>query len=200
MKTLRQPRAGFSLIEVTIALGIAAFCLITVFALLPLGLNSNQNSFEQTAAAGIATAIAADLHGTPVVSSAEVSSTTSRFNIAIPEPGMATSSTGNSGVAYQTIFFTRDGGPWLPAGQTNPVGQEARASNPPPRYRATITFRPVDSLSQNPSGLNGVITPRNKVFKVWILITWPALSDPSPTSFPANFSGSYEAATALDCN
>jgi uncharacterized protein (TIGR02598 family) len=202
MKTFRNSRAGFSLIEVTIALGIAAFCLITVFALLPLGLNSNQNSFEQTAAAGIATAIAADLHGTPVVSAGSgpgLSSTTSRFQIEIPQAGQNTSA-GNSSTPYQTIFFTRDGSPWLATGQTNPVGQQAMATSSPPRYRATITFQPEDTLAQNPSGLNGVVTPRNKMFKVWILITWPALSDPTPTKFPGNFSGSYEAATALDCN
>ena len=71
-------RAGFSLAEVTIALGIAAFCLITVFGLLSAGLTSNMNSTEQTCAAAIATAISADLRAAPVSSS-----TTPLFGIAL---------------------------------------------------------------------------------------------------------------------
>jgi type II secretory pathway pseudopilin PulG len=197
MKILRHPRPGFSLIEVTIALGIAAFCLITVFALLPIGINTNNNAFEQTTAAGIATAIAADLHGTPVVSTLSTTSSTSRFNIIIPtvDPSQSSVST----PANQTMFFTTAGAPWTPPGQTDPVGVDATVSpgNPPPHYRATITFQPEDTSA--PQGVP-FPAPRNKIFRVWILITWPALADASHTQFPANFSGSYEVSTALDCN
>ena len=71
-------KAGFSLAEVTIAIGIAAFCLIAVFGLLPAGLISNMNSTEQTGAAAIAMAINADLRAAPIASS---SSTTPLFGI-----------------------------------------------------------------------------------------------------------------------
>ena len=212
MKTPRSfvPRAGFSLIEVTIALGIAAFCLITVFALLPLGINTNQNAFEQTSAAGIASAIAADLHGTPVVSNPNAtssvpgtsgSSVTARFQIAIPPAGTTNVTTGKPPY-QQTIYFSQDGSPTMPAGATTPVNAQASSASPASTYRATITFNPEDTTSQNTAeGIGGATTaPRNKLFKVWILITWPALSDPNPLTFPANFSGSYEASTALDCN
>ena len=57
----RQNAAGFSLIEVTLALGVAVFCLVTLFGLLPVGLTSNQDSLEQTMAGNIASAIVADL-------------------------------------------------------------------------------------------------------------------------------------------
>ena len=49
--------AAFSLVEVTLALGVAAFCLIAVFGLLPVGVNSDQTSIQQTAAASLATSI-----------------------------------------------------------------------------------------------------------------------------------------------
>jgi len=82
MSPQRTSRAAFSLIEVTLALGIAAFCLLTVFGLLPIGLSSTQNAAEQTAVSGIVTAISADLHGTPILSS--TGATTSQFSIKIP--------------------------------------------------------------------------------------------------------------------
>lgn len=55
---------AFTLVEVTLALGVAAFCLLSVFGLLSVGINSNQASVEQTAAASLARAIIADLRAT----------------------------------------------------------------------------------------------------------------------------------------
>jgi uncharacterized protein (TIGR02598 family) len=52
---------AFSLVEVTLALGIAGFCLITVFALLPVALKTQQASIQQTTANTIASQIVADL-------------------------------------------------------------------------------------------------------------------------------------------
>src|SRR5207248_1091899 len=57
MKMLRPHTAGFSLIEVALALGVAAFALVAIIGLIPVGLNSNQASSEQTAAAGLAAGI-----------------------------------------------------------------------------------------------------------------------------------------------
>ena|ERR1700757_869839 len=56
---------AFSLVEVTLALGIAAFCLITVFGLIPVGVQTNRNATSQTAAPGIASAVISDLRATP---------------------------------------------------------------------------------------------------------------------------------------
>src|SRR5438477_7816618 len=60
----RFPTAGFSLVEVTLALGIAAFCLLTVFALIPVAALTNRNATSQTAAANIMAAVIADLRAT----------------------------------------------------------------------------------------------------------------------------------------
>jgi uncharacterized protein (TIGR02598 family) len=57
--------AGFSLVEVTLALGVAAFCMIAIFGLLPLGVQSNQNAISQTAAASVLSSVVADLRATP---------------------------------------------------------------------------------------------------------------------------------------
>jgi uncharacterized protein (TIGR02598 family) len=60
--------SGFSLVEVTLALGIAAFCLIAVFGLMPVGVQTNRNATSQTAATNIVAAVIADLRSTPTTS------------------------------------------------------------------------------------------------------------------------------------
>ena len=61
---LRRVQA-FSLVEVTLALGIAAFCLLAVFGLMPIGVQTNRNATSQSAAANIMAAVIADLRATP---------------------------------------------------------------------------------------------------------------------------------------
>jgi uncharacterized protein (TIGR02598 family) len=60
--------AAFSLVEVTLALGIASFCLIAVFGLMPVGVQTNRNATSQTAANNIIAAVVADLRATPTTS------------------------------------------------------------------------------------------------------------------------------------
>lgn len=55
------PTAAFSLVEVAVALGIAAFGLISIFSLLPTGINSSQDAVRATIAADLATAIVSDM-------------------------------------------------------------------------------------------------------------------------------------------
>lgn len=65
-KTFRvAQKAGFSLVEVTIAVGIAAFCLISIIGLLPAGFSANKESLKITEAAGIVEAVFADLRSAP---------------------------------------------------------------------------------------------------------------------------------------
>jgi uncharacterized protein (TIGR02598 family) len=56
--------AGFSLVEVTLALGVAAFCLIAVFGLMPVGVQTNRNATSQTAATNIIASVIADMRAT----------------------------------------------------------------------------------------------------------------------------------------
>jgi uncharacterized protein (TIGR02598 family) len=53
--------AAFSLVEVTLALGVASFCLVAVLGLLPTALKTQQASAQQTIANGVITEILADL-------------------------------------------------------------------------------------------------------------------------------------------
>lgn len=61
--------AGFSLIEVTLALGILGFCLLALLGLLPRGIQTNQNAVSQTAAASILSSVIADLRAIPLSNS-----------------------------------------------------------------------------------------------------------------------------------
>src|SRR5207247_3937494 len=77
--------AAFSLVEVTLALGIAAFCLITVFALVPVAVLTNRNATSQTAATNITAAVVADLRATPTTTNAS-----SQFAISFQKSGTQT--------------------------------------------------------------------------------------------------------------
>src|SRR5437899_11383983 len=57
---LRHVRA-FSLVELTLALGVAALCLLTVVALVPVAALTNRAATSQTAATNIAALAVADL-------------------------------------------------------------------------------------------------------------------------------------------
>jgi uncharacterized protein (TIGR02598 family) len=102
--------AGFSLVEVTLALGVAAFCLIALFGLLPLGIQTHQSSISQTAAASVLSSVFADLRATP-----KTSLTSPQYDITF-------------GIA-KFLFFDGEGRAVTP---TDP--------NATPRYRVTITF------------------------------------------------------------
>jgi len=59
-----QRTCGFSLVELTLALGVAAFCLLAVFGLMPIGVQTNRNATSQTRATNIMAGIIADLRAT----------------------------------------------------------------------------------------------------------------------------------------
>jgi Tfp pilus assembly protein PilV len=85
MKTRRSSISGFSLVEVTLALGVVVFCLVSVFGLLAVGVSSTTASIDQTAATNILTSIAADLEST-----AKAGQTSPVFGITLPLANAAT--------------------------------------------------------------------------------------------------------------
>jgi len=171
---LQKKSAAFSLVEVAFALGIASFCLVPLFGILPTGLSSNTAAIEQTAAANIARSIIADLRATPPSSAL---ATSSLFKLQVPAKGGADSISASSSGKPQTLFFAGDGSFNTKATTTGANGS---------RYRAAIGFLP-------PSSGIGATSVR-------VLITWAALADQTTNSWPKNFSGSYETVTALDRN
>jgi type II secretory pathway pseudopilin PulG len=163
---------AFSLVEVTLALGIAAFCLIAVFGLLPIGVQTNRNATSQTAATNIMAAVAADLRATPGCAKSV------QFGIQFGTPttlyfdGQGQSSCDSAGLQkYQynplNCLASTCSGSWSPALQL--------------RYRLNVTW--------NSSGWNGLRYADVKV-------TWPAPVDPA-TITP---SGSAEMFVAFDRN
>ena len=62
--------AAFSLVEVVLALGVAAFSLIAIVGLMPVGVQTNRHANAQTAATNITAAVVADLRTTPAAATA----------------------------------------------------------------------------------------------------------------------------------
>jgi Tfp pilus assembly protein PilV len=129
---MKKPDAAFSLVELTLALGVAAFCLIGVFGLMPAGVQTNRNATSQTRATNIMAAVVADLRATPK-SPSSWNGTSSQFCISL---GTST-----------TLYFDREGrcsGDL--AGSTSPCGV---SWNPAlqTRYQLNITFPSTGNLT-----------------------------------------------------
>jgi len=76
MKHRNRSIAAFSLVEVTLALGVAAFCLIAVLGLVPVGVQTNRNATSQTFATNILSGVVSDIRASP-----KGSSTTPKYKI-----------------------------------------------------------------------------------------------------------------------
>jgi len=82
----KQFTSAFSLVEVALALGIAAFCLLTVFALVPIAVLANRNATSQTAATNITAAVVADLRATPRTNNASTQFGITGINTGVNPP------------------------------------------------------------------------------------------------------------------
>ena len=63
--SIKRSAAAFSLIEVTLAVGIAGFCLIVILGLLPTGVKVNQDATQRTSANGILSMVVANTRAIP---------------------------------------------------------------------------------------------------------------------------------------
>ena len=146
----QQSKDGFSLVEVTLALGIAAFCLIAVFGLIPVAALTNRNATSQTRATNITAAVIADLRATPKTNSASL-----QFAI----PFFTTNTTRYFDSQAQCSCDS--------AGlqKPNPATRDCSLSWSPalqPRYRLTITWSGSTTLPYAD-----------------VKVTWPAAADPA---------------------
>jgi uncharacterized protein (TIGR02598 family) len=130
MKRSRAEAAAFSLVEVTLALGVAAFALLAILGMLPTTLKTQQASVQQTTANQIISQIFADL----------------RADVRLP-PGLASHEIDGGFqpplhghwlqmLTPDTLYFTQEGKP-------------VNSSGDIPIFRATITYRspPTDTTS-----------------------------------------------------
>lgn len=143
--------SAFSLVELTIAIGVAAFCLIAVFGLVPVGVQTNRNATSQTAATSIMAAVISDLRATP-----NTGTTSAQFGINIPsDPTSPADPPPCSGT--QTLYLNSEG--------------QIIATNA--RYRVVITF--VRNPTATPT--TGATYARLKVS--WPALTDPCARTPS---------------------
>jgi uncharacterized protein (TIGR02598 family) len=82
--------SAFSLVEVVIAIGVAAFCLVAMLGLIPSGVKSVKAATDQTGATTVLDEVVTDLRTTPLGGKSSPA-----FGIALPAVGTvsATSST-----------------------------------------------------------------------------------------------------------
>jgi type II secretory pathway pseudopilin PulG len=148
MKGSLRETSAFSLVEVTLALGVAAFCLIAVLGLLPTSLRTQQASIQQTTANQIISTIFSAL----------------RADIRLP-PGLESKVCGNDpgpcawgdlhghwhdvAVPY-TLYFTNE------AKQTGALNGDPPADAV---FKATITYQ---------------FPPSETTTLANIIVTWPA--------------------------
>lgn len=150
MKPMKN-RTAFSLVEVTLAMGVAAFCLLAVFSLLPVGINTNKASIEQTAATNFLTAVASDLQATanPIPRGTQ---TSARFGIAIPAAGGTVTAAGTPLEKYIAasgdVTATASGARYLLSVWLTPPGSNSRQAT---SVRLRLTW-PAGATAANAAG------------------------------------------------
>jgi type II secretory pathway pseudopilin PulG len=162
-----NPRAhkltAFSLVEVTLALGVAAICLVTMLGLLPAGVKTQQNSIQQTTANQILSQICSFL----------------RADVRLPL-GLYQQVCPNPPDPDDPCHWDELHGHWLNVAQppdtlyfTNTGKQTGNLNGAPPAdavFRVKITYNP--------------IPPRGGTSVANIVVSWPAAVDP-PNGVPA---------------
>lgn len=111
-----KSRVGFSLVEVTLALGVAGFCLIALIGLLPVAAKTNSTAVQQTTANDILTAIVNDFHSTPK----NAGNSSKQYKALFPN--------GNQRTSY--LYFSNEGS----------TGQKADRAEAGTTFYATITY------------------------------------------------------------
>jgi uncharacterized protein (TIGR02598 family) len=119
--------AGFSLVEIVIALGVAAFCLLAILGMLPVSLKTQQASVNQTKTNAIISQVIGDL----------------RADVRLPPGQQSKTQEGTAGLGLHghwaavatpdTIYFTNEGNQ-TPAHTVN-VSPPADAV-----FRVTVTY------------------------------------------------------------
>lgn len=131
---------AFSLVEVTVALGIASFCLIAIVGLLPVGLNSVSNAREEAAAAVVMEQMASAIRNASSVGAANAGS-----YVAL--------------APYTNLVWT-NGGPSLTMNFTDlSRGGVPGAQGVNQRLRACVQITPASSLTAASSALVSIAWP-----------------------------------------
>lgn len=121
----REPRrpsstAAFSMIEVTLAVGIIGFSLVTVLALLPVGLRTQQDSQEEARAASALNMVASAAESLRAVSPPGSNPTWAFPNYFSdsPDPSSSPTLVSLSQTPWSVTFFISEGGLIIPTSDT----------------------------------------------------------------------------------
>ena len=160
--------SAFSLIEVALALGIVAFAIVGLVALLPIGLKEAKNSTEEIQAINLITVLSSDLKNTPLGKSAS-----SYFNLT-PLP-WALASGSNAAIPNSSVVTGSNYTFYATSGQgiqTTSVGAH---------YRVTLQY--VRAPGQ-PNVTDGTTPPAGSPasFEALMTVSWPPSLDPYPTT------------------
>ena len=166
---------GFSLVEVTLALGVAAFCLLVLLGLIPTGTKTQQSSIQQTTANQVLSQICSFL----------------RADVRLP-PGLYQQVCPNPPDPDDPCNWDQLHGHWANVAQppdtlyfTNAGKQTGNVNGAPPAdavFRVKITYNP--------------IPPRGGTSVANVVVSWPAPVDPDqPGRVPA---GSVKALLAVN--
>jgi type II secretory pathway pseudopilin PulG len=162
MKRSVSGTAAFSLVEVTLALGVAALALLAILGSLPIGLKTQQNSVQQTTANAIISQIFSALR-------ADVRLPPGQESKACPDPPDPNQPCQWSNLhghwrdraVPDTLYFTQD------AKQTGTINGSPPADA---AFRAKITYR---------------FPPTETTAVADITVSWPAKVDPASDGVPA---------------
>jgi hypothetical protein len=163
MKPRSGQTAGFSLVEVTLALGVAVICLLPLMALLPVASKTHQTSIQQTMANQIISQISSVL----------------RADVRLP-PGLENKVCPDPPDPNEPCNWTELHGNWLRRAVpdtmyfTNEGKQTGNVNGSPPAnavFRAKITYR---------------FPPSDTTSLADIAVSWPAAVDPA-NGVPAGY-------------
>lgn len=158
----RRRAGGFSLIEVALALGIVSFALLSVVALLPIGISTNRASAEEFHASNLLSFLSADLRNTdPRLASAHAGNS-ALFGLPLPYQvsgaGKLVLNSQLSPVSSATAA--------VPAACTTGVdaadGLVAPGTLPPSPYQVTVVYSVVPAVGNAP-------------IQARLIVNWPCL-------------------------
>lgn len=106
MRSLR-PRTGFSLVEVTIAIGVMAVALVPVVSLLPIGLDSYRRAVEASVGTQIVQRVVSDLQQSNFSTITSTDGMVKQFPLRyFDDQGSEKPGLSDEGVIYQVAYGT----------------------------------------------------------------------------------------------
>jgi type II secretory pathway pseudopilin PulG len=153
----RRRKGGFSLVEVTIAIGITVVAILSVIGLLSVGIRSNRISVEETRASTLLTLVEADLRNTLAGSG-----TSALFGLPLP---YGTNASG--GVMVNPVLAA---GSFATTGLNEAGEPVAVTASPRPRYQIWVAYTRIPATNS--------LLP----LEARVIVNWPATNAANPAA------------------